>query len=80
MADRGDRLPLVFMVRIPGLATHLGWSFLRYQARRKRGVRAFRRQLLRVGMPKDRAAQLAKAYHEVGSIRQLIAGRGASRN
>ena len=58
MADRGDRLPLIFMARIPGLATHLGWSFLRYQARRKSGVRAFRREL--------------------GSIRQLIAGRGAS--
>ena len=54
MSDRGTRLPVVLLEFLPSLAARFGWGFLRYQARRKRGVRAFRRELLRSGMPKDR--------------------------
>ncbi len=72
MADRGDRLPVVLLAALPVLATHFGWGFLHYQARRKRGVRAFRRALLSSGMPMDSAERLAQAYHDIGSVRQLI--------
>jgi len=72
MSDRGDRLPMVFLEVLPVLAARFGWDFLRYQARRKRGVRAFRRELLRSGMPKDRVEPLAQAYHEIGSVRRLL--------
>ncbi len=72
MADRGDRLPVVLLGTLPGLGARFGWGFLRYQARRKRGVRAFRRALLRSGMPMDSAERLAQAYHDIGSVRQLI--------
>lgn len=72
MSDRGDRLPVVLMGTLPGLAARFGWGFLRYQARRKRGVRAFRRALLRSGMPRDRVEPLARAYHDIGSVRSLL--------
>ncbi len=72
MADRGDRLPLVLLAGLPAVATRFGWGFLRYQARRKRGVRAFRRALLRSGMPRDRVEPLAQAYHDIGSVRSLL--------
>ena len=72
MADRGDRLPLVLLGRLPGLAARFGWGFLRYQARRKRGVRAFQRALLRSGMPRHRVEHLAQAYHDIGSVRGLL--------
>ena len=80
MSDRGDRLPVVFLEVLPVVAARFGWDFLRYQARRKRGVRAFRRALLRSGMPRDRAEVLARTYHDVGSIRRLLrTGRAAFR-
>jgi len=72
MADRGDRLPVVLLGSLPGLAARFGWGFLRFQARRKRGVRAFRRALLRSGMPRDRVEPLAQAYHDIGSVRILL--------
>jgi len=72
MSDRGGRLPVVLLEFLPSLAARFGWDFLRYQARRKRGVRAFRRELLRSGMPKDRVEPLAQAYHEIGSVRRLL--------
>ena len=80
MADRGDRLPVALMAALPVLATRFGWGFLRYQARRKRGVRAFRNALLQGGIPRDRAVRLAQTYHDVGSVRPLIlAGTSALR-
>ncbi len=75
MADREDRLPVILLGNLPGLAARFGWGFLRYQARRKRGVRAFRRELLRSGMPRDWAERLAQAYHEIGSVRVLLGTR-----
>ncbi len=72
MADRGDRLPVVILGSLPGLAARFGWGFLRYQARRKRGVREFRRALLRSGMPRESVEPLAQAYHDVGSVRRLL--------
>ena len=72
MADRGDRLPVVLLGTLPGLAARFGWGFLRYQARRKRGVQAFRLALLRSGMPSDRVEHLARAYHDIGSVRGLL--------
>jgi len=72
MSDHEDRLPVILLENLPGLAARFGWGFLRYQARRKRGVRAFRKELLRSGMPRDRVEPLAQAYHEIGSVRGLL--------
>ena len=74
MSDREDRLSVIVLENLPGLAARFGWGFLRYQARRKRGVRAFRKELLRSGMPRDRVEPLAQAYHDIGSVRRLIRG------
>jgi len=72
MSERGDRLPVILLGNLPGLAARFGWGFLRYQARRKRGVRAFREALLRSGLPRDRVDPLAQAYHDIGSVRRLL--------
>jgi len=78
MSDHEDRLPVIVLENLPGLAARFGWGFLRYQARRKRGVRAFREELLRSGMPRESVEPLAQAYHEIGSVRRLL-GAGFSR-
>lgn len=72
MSARGDRLPIILLERLPGLVARFGWGFLRYQALRKRGVRAFRRELIQSGMPRDQAGTLVQAYHDVGSVRGLL--------
>ncbi len=70
---QGDTAVLI-AAAVPLFAVEVGVGFLRFQVRRKRGVRAFRRALRRSGMPKDQAARLAQAYHEAGSIRKIVRG------
>ncbi|HYM38829.1 MAG TPA: hypothetical protein VEY12_01615 [Thermoplasmata archaeon] len=74
MARDRDGLPVVIAAAVPLLAMQVGVGFLRFQVRRKRGVRRFRRDLVRSGMPKDQAARLAQAYHEAGSLRKILRG------
>ena len=71
MARERESLPVV-MAAVPLLAVQIGVGFVRFQARRKRGVRRFHRELIRGGMPRDLAARLAQAYHEAGSVRNLL--------
>ena len=81
MARERDGLPVVVMATVPLFAVQFGVQFLRFQSRRKRGVRRFRRALVRSGMPRDQAARLAPTYHEAGSLRTILRGaiRGRSR-
>jgi len=78
MARNRDGLPVVLMAAVPIFTVQFGMGFLRFQSRRKRGVRAFRKALVRSGMPREQAARLAQAYHEAGSIRTIL--RGAVRS
>ena len=50
----------------------IGAPSLRFLARRKRSVRAFRRALRDAAMPPDRIEQLTQAYHDAGSIRRML--------
>lgn len=72
MARSWDGLPVIFAAAVPVLAMQVGVGFLRLQVRRKRGVRRFRRELIRGGMPREQASRLAQAYHDTGSVRQLL--------
>jgi len=80
MARDRDGLPVVIAAAVPILAVQVGVGFLRFQVRRKRGVRRFRRALLRGGFPKDRVALLAQAYHDAGSLRVILRGTRLSRS
>jgi len=79
MARDSGGLPVVIAAAVPILAVQVGLGFLRFQMRRKRGVRRFRRELVHGGMPKDQAARLAQAYHDAGSLRLILLGTGLSR-
>jgi hypothetical protein len=80
MARDRDGMPVIIAAAVPRLAMQVGVGFLRFQVRRKRGVRGFRRALIRGGMPKDQAVRLAQAYHEAGSLRLILRGAGLSRS
>lgn len=80
MVEDQDRLPVVLMATLPVLGVRVAVGFLRFQSRRKRGVRRFRRVLIDSGMPPFQAAVLAQAYHEAGSFRGILRGvRGSPR-
>jgi hypothetical protein len=79
MARDRDGLPVAVAAAAPLLAIQVGVGFLRFQVRRKRGVRGFRRVLICGGMSKERAARLAQAYHEAGSVRMILRDAAASR-
>lgn len=72
MARNGPGLPVVLIAVIPVVAVRLGVGFLRFQARRKRGVNSFRETLVRNGMPREQASRLAQSYHDAGSIRNVL--------
>ncbi len=80
MARSSDGMPVILAAAVPLLSMQLGMEFLRFQVRRKRGVRAFRRTLVRGGMSKEKAGQLAQTYHEAGSVRLLLRGAISGRS
>lgn len=80
MARDRDGIPVVLAAAVPVLAMQVGVGFLRFQVRRKRGVRRFRRTLIQGGLPRDQAARLAQAYHDAGSVRTILRGVRLSRS
>ena len=74
MARDQDGLPVIVMAAVPLLAVQFSVEFLRFQSRRKRGVRAFRKTLVRNGMPREQAARLAQSFHEASSLRKILRG------
>ncbi|HEX9567903.1 MAG TPA: hypothetical protein VGA48_09970 [Thermoplasmata archaeon] len=72
MARDRDSLPVVLVAAIPVVAIRLSVGFLRFQARRKRGVQRFRATLMQSGMPREQAARLAQSYHDAGSLRKVL--------
>lgn len=69
-----DGVPVIVAAAVPLLAMQAGVGFLRFQVRRKSGVRRFRRALLSSGVPEELAARLAQTYHEAGSVRAILRG------
>lgn len=61
------------MAAAPGLAVRLGWTLLRFESRKRHGVRTFERALIRGGMPANLAARLSDDYASYGRLRDVIA-------
>lgn len=72
MARNGRGWPVVLVAGIPVVVVRLGVEFLRFQARRKRGVQQFRATLVRNGMPRKDATRLAQSYYESVSLRKML--------
>lgn len=67
-------------VHVPVLLVKFGLTFLRYEMRRKRGVRAFKKELRAQNMGREHVNLLTKSYQSAGSVRNLInnIGKGGS--
>ena len=60
---------------VPRILVGLGFMFLRLKAKRRKGVRAFRRALLRGGMGPEAANRLAADYESIGRLRTYLPAR-----
>ncbi len=63
---------VVLLAVVPIVLLRLGVGLLRFESRRRRGVRRFRRALVAGGLNPAQATRLARMYHEAGSIRHVL--------
>ncbi len=65
-------MPVALAATVPVLVLRIGIGFLRMKAKRRRGVRAFRRALVRGGMSPEAARHLAEEYESFGRLRTYL--------
>ena len=65
-------MPVALAAGIPLLLMRLGTVFVRLKMKRRAGVRAFRRELVRGGMGRDAAQRLAADFESYGRIRTYL--------
>jgi hypothetical protein len=68
----GDIVEIVAF--IPVLVLKAGLALLRMKARRKKGVRVFRRQLKHSGLSKEQIKGLVADYEQIGRLRSYLPG------
>ena len=62
----------VIVGAVPLLVLRAGVAFLRMKARRRRGVRVFRRQLRRSGLARWQIKELVGDYEKLGRLRSYL--------
>ncbi len=65
-------------VYVPVLLVKFSLTFLRYEMRRKRAVRVFKKELRAQNMGSEHIDLLTKSYQSAGSMRNLIGNIGKS--
>ena len=65
-------LPVAVAAAVPLLIFRLGVVFVRVKARRRKGVRAFRKALLLGGMNREQANELSAQYASYGRLRTYL--------
>ncbi len=64
--------PFGVVARVPGLVIRLGFSALKFKRKVKVSAKKMRKGLIKGGMSRERATELANKYEEGLSIRKLI--------
>ncbi len=72
MMSEEDGFPFGTLARVPGLVIRLGFSFLKFKRRVKKNTRKLKRGLVKNGMSRERAKELANKYEEDLSIRKFM--------
>jgi hypothetical protein len=73
MRPKGDvTMPVALVAGLPIFLFRLGFVFVRLKLRRRRGVRRFRRTLVRGGMDPDVAELLVAEYESYGRLRAYL--------
>jgi hypothetical protein len=61
---------------VPVLLLKLGLQFLRYERRRKKAIRIFKKELRAQNIRKEHVNLFTRDYESAGSVRSLIAKMG----
>ena len=70
--EEKSSIPFGAIARVPGLALRLGFSALKFKRHVKKSTRKLRKGLIKGGMSRERANELACKYEESLSIRKFI--------
>jgi len=65
-------IPVAAIARVPGLLIRLVFSALKFKRRAKKSARKLQKGMVKGGMDRKMAKQLAMKYEESFSIRNLI--------
>ncbi len=67
-------MPVALAAALPIIFFRLGTGFVRFKAKRRSAVRAFRRELVRGGMGPDAAERFAAEFASYGRLRTHLKG------
>ncbi len=70
------RMVASIVPKLPGLVMKFLWAYMVFKRRMKRSARAFKKGLIKNGMDKKLAKQLAESYEIDFSIRKLMKDQG----
>jgi hypothetical protein len=77
--DQKDRSAVLYAAAFgPGVGLKVTVSFLKMKRAARKAEKKFYRELLRSGLPREEARDLALEYGSAVSIRKLIAGFGGN--
>ncbi len=65
-------IPLGALAKVPRLILSLFFTYLRFKRKMKKGTKRLRKSLIKGGMDKKMANELASRYEESLSIRKLL--------
>ena len=74
--NEGLRTVASILPRLPGLVIRFLWVYMRFKRKMKRSARAMRRGMIKNGMDRKLAKQLAESYEIDFSIRKLMKDQG----
>ncbi len=74
--SRNENLFVVLAAAVPILAFKMGILLIQYKRKQRKASRIFRKELIRGGLPRDRANELAVAYAESIGIRKMLRQMG----
>jgi hypothetical protein len=69
-----SEFPLQALARVPGLVIRLFFTVLRMKRKAKKSARKLRKAMIKGGMDRKRAKELASKYEEGLSFRKLMKG------
>jgi hypothetical protein len=71
-SNEGMKTAAVAMSRMPKLGIKFLVTFMKFKRRTRKSAKVFRRSLVRSGMDRQQAKELAEAYEVTFSVRKLI--------
>ncbi|MCK4443019.1 MAG: hypothetical protein KAW09_00640 [Thermoplasmata archaeon] len=67
-----SKIPFDILPLIPPLVFKGGMAYLKFKHERKKGVKAFRKELRASGMTEDQMEELIKQYEDIGRLRSYL--------